>query len=367
MGIRASILYFIGKQQGNLIKHLEPVHREGDRALYLQVMRDFGFMPAPVLLHSPSPDLFAGSWMILRETMFTGRVTQVLKESVSLAVSSHNRCPFCEGSHAMALEGLRLSESVGPDGSGPPTEFEDLDRAQLVAWAKANLDRDEAIPEAPPFSPEQAAEIIGTIVLFQYLNRVVNVFLKNSPLPGPTGFSPWKKALERVGARVFKNLCRIELEPGASLGFLPEAILPADLAWAAASPNVAGAFARFDRAAESVGRTALSEEVRQIVSEYVKNPPGGQRELGKQWLDEATGGRDLSDREVALCRLALMSAFVSYQVVESDMEAARREGASDEDLLATVAWASFAQAKRIGSRLSTAIGRGRSFSGTKVV
>lgn len=354
MGLRAYILRQIGNQQPGLIRYLKIAAPAAADDIRQQIMNEFGFIPAPILLHSPLPDLFAGMWILLRENLIVGTLPREYREAISLVVSDQNRCPFCEDSHTMTLKGLRLPGIATAISRGELDRIEDKKLAKLLTWVKAGFEPDGGHARAalPRFPPEALPEIIGAIVGFHYLNRVVNVFLKDSPLPGPKSLSPLRKFLQWAGGRTFESLFRAEFAPGESLHFLPEAELPPDLAWAAENPNLTAAFARFDRAIETAAQAALSEEARQLLAATLLDWGQKQPGMGADWLDHATNHRGLTEREQILSRLGLMAALASYRVTEKDIEAARIHGATDPDLLATVAWASFAKAKQIGTAIA---------------
>jgi hypothetical protein len=96
---------------------------------------------------------------------------------------------------------------------------------------------------APPFSRRQAPEIIGTTMIYHYLNRMIQVFLPESMLPiflrgGIIGKVVWSQ----VGRKLAHSRDQAK-EAGASLRFLPEADLPAEMSWAAPEPSISRAFA----------------------------------------------------------------------------------------------------------------------------
>ncbi len=72
------------------LRHLQPVN-VGDatglvKTVYQQLKRDFGILAPPVTLHAGSPELLAGAWMALRETLVAGPVARHLKETVAITV-----------------------------------------------------------------------------------------------------------------------------------------------------------------------------------------------------------------------------------------------------------------------------------------
>ncbi len=306
----------IGRQQGALLRYIHPPVRPDSDPLSRQIVKEFGFVPAPVLLHECVEGLSAGSWMLLRETMLVGTVPRAEKESLSLMISRENRCPFCVESHGMALAALHAKEN-------------------------GNL------MEGRERSPEERSEINGTTVLFHYLNRVVNVFLDESPLPPLLRLRAWRPAWLRVGGWTFAPLAAERLVPGESLGFLPEAPLPPGLSWARGQPHLAGAFARFADALENAARTALPLDTRELVQRQISASSIASNENTEAWLSGATSGLPAHDRPLAI--LALLSAFASYRVTPQHIEVARANGADDATLVTTVAWAAFAMARKFGT------------------
>ena len=138
-------------------------------------------------------------------------------------------------------------------------------------------------------------------------------------------------------------------ETATSLTLLPAADLPADLTWAAASPTVADAFARWTAVAEEAGQETLPTDVRALVRERVEAWNGESTGLSRGWVEEAIVDLDEVDRSAA--RLALLTALASYQVDEGAIEAFRTQQPGDDKLIGVTAWASFTAARRIGSWL----------------
>lgn len=317
MNFRSRAFAAIGRQQSALIRHIHPPVRPADDPLSGHIKAEFGFVPAPVILHDSVDGLFAGSWMLLRETVMTGTVPRAEKECLSLAISKENRCPFCVESHGMTLAALRSTGNA-------------------------------KFPKVMERSPAETAEIIGTAVLFHYLNRVVNVFLDESPLPPLLRLRPWRSVWLRVGGWTFTPIATQQLVPGESLAFLPEVPLARDLSWAEPQPFVAGAFARFADAIEKAARNALPPGTRELVHRQITSStiaPAGNTDA---WTSDATSGLPAPERPLAI--LALLAAFASYRVSPQHIESARAEGADDAVIVATVAWSAFVIAKELGIR-----------------
>ncbi|GAA3071315.1 carboxymuconolactone decarboxylase family protein [Streptosporangium carneum] len=321
------------------VRHVSPVRPAAARGLvadvYARSEREFGMLAPPVALHSPAPEVLAACWMMLRETLLAeGRAGRAVKEAVATGVSLGNTCPYCVGVHSATLQGL-----VGGGGAG------DGEVEPVTAWARASGVRREAALHGRPFPQEQAAELVGVAVTFQYLNRMVNVFLDDTPLP-PRVPAAAHGGLMRVLGWFMRLTAREVREPGASLDLLPAAPLPGDLSWAAGAPNIAGAFARTAEAVEEAGRRSVPEAVRDLVTARLAGWDGGPAGLGRAWADDAVSGLPVAQRPAG--RLALLTAIASHQVGGSVVDDFRAGGPDDGALIELTAWASLAAARRIG-------------------
>ncbi|WP_117210184.1 carboxymuconolactone decarboxylase family protein, partial [Allorhizocola rhizosphaerae] len=287
------------------IRHIAAVPEKGADPrvahVYRAMERDFGMLAPPVALHAPAPATLAASWVMLRETLLVcGAAPRETKETVATAVSLANRCPYCVEVHGSALDGLLSSRVVtagGLDLSARP----ELDA--VARWAGAAGERETALREGPA-----VPELIGVAVTFHYLNRVTNVFLTDSPLPGGVPVFV-RNGVKRLLTRLAATLSNQDRRPGDSLPLLPAAALPEDLRWAAGTEHVAGALARAGAAIDAAGMTAVPEVVRRVVFERLagwdRRPPGPSR----AWLDGPVS--DLPDTARAAGRLALLTAFAS--------------------------------------------------------
>lgn len=327
------------RQGDRLIHYIRPVSPRAADGLvaevYAQVARDFVLAP-PVTLHASAPELLAGAWMLIRETLVVGRVPRRRKETVAAAVSQLNACPFCVDIHSMMMHASAAVEPGWAELADP-----------LAAWALATRTPGATVISRPPFPAQDAPEIVGTAVAFHYINRVVNVFLDELPI---SRLGRFRDMSRRLLALAMHGSARRSRPLGDSLSLLPAAELPEDLAWTRSNPAVAGAYARFAAAVEAYGRETLPDGVRRLVTESLGRWSGEDPGLGAGWLDAAIAR--LPDQEQPAGRLALLSAIASYRVDERVVNAFRRDHPADRDLVGAVAWASFAAARRTGSWLA---------------
>ncbi|MEQ1884441.1 MAG: carboxymuconolactone decarboxylase family protein [Bryobacteraceae bacterium] len=303
------------------------------RGTYEQIRRDFLIAP-PWLLHSCSPELLAGFWSAFRESLIAAPASRAQREAIAQGVAETNRCPYCADVHSFMLDGaiLRTTHSR-----------KDSAIAACSAWAHATRTPGAAILREPPFSKQDAPQMIGTALVFHYLNRMVSVFLGDSPLPSQR--LARAAATSALGARIAK----VHAAPGESLPLLPPAPVRDWLFWASANPTVTQAFAQFSAAAESFASTYVPQEVRDFLETHLAQWSGEDPGLGGAWLSQSVA--NISSASQPAAKLALLTALAAYRVDEPTVAAFRDRHPSDPELVALTAWASFAAMRRTASWL----------------
>ncbi len=335
------------------IRYVEPVRPATAQGLlataYAQVEHDFGMLAPPIALHSPAPQTLAACWLMLRETLLVpGLASRAAKEATAAAVSLSNTCPYCVAVHAAVLGGVARGPAAAAIASGRIESVTDPGLRDIATWARSSGQRGVSAIHGAPFPAGQIPELAGVAVTFQYLNRMVNIFLGESPLPPgtPAGLSG---GLMRLLGKIMLWAGARSPVAGESLGLLPEAPLPGDLSWAAGNPGVAGAFARAAAAIEAAGARAVPQPVRELVrgelAVWNGLPPG----LSRGWAGDAVLTLDPQHRPAG--RLALLTALASYQVSESDIAEFRQDSPGDQALVELTSWASLAAARRVGAWL----------------
>ena len=329
----AKLVRFAVRRSLNDTRHVRVTKRRHADGLvaevYRQVEHDFKMLAPPVALHSASPDTLAASWMILRESLLArGSADRAAKEAVATGVSLANACPYCADVHGMTLAAI-------PDADG---------KEPFEEWARAATTG----PAAAPFAADVAPELIGVAVAFQYYNRMVNVFLSESPFPPHVPESAKPKARQVLG-----GVLRPAPEgapPGTSVRLLPAVPVPADLEWAGSSPVIADAFARAYAAVDAAGARSVPERVRSLVLSRLSTWHGRAPGISRSWVEDDVAGLPASEQ--AAGRLALVIAFASYQVDDDLVAAFQRESPEDATLVELAASSSMAAARRISTWLA---------------
>ncbi|MCY0953041.1 carboxymuconolactone decarboxylase family protein [Streptomyces sp. H27-S2] len=319
------------------IRHIAAVRPAGAQGLvadvYGRAHREFGVIAPPLALHSPAPEVLAASWMLLRETLLVeGHVGRAAKEAVATAVSQANECPYCVEVHQAKLDTL-------PDADAAAHQA-------LSDWARTSADATGG-RRALPADAAGAPEIYGVAVTFHYLNRMVRLFLPDSPVPDAApraGRAP----VMRMVARAMRPDTGTTVRAGDSLDLLPQAPLPQDLAWAESSPHVAGALARAVAAVDTCAERWIPEPVRELVRAELAVHDGVAPGPSRVWLQVALEG--LPTGQLPAARLALLIALAPYQLTDADIEDFRAVHDSDRELVELASWAALTAAVRIGAR-----------------
>jgi AhpD family alkylhydroperoxidase len=315
--------------------------------VYQQAERDFGLIAPPLALHSPAAGPMTASWLMLRETLVAdGLIGRAAKEAVAAAVSLSNSCPYCIEVHAAAVHGLAGGDSAAATAGDQLEAIADEQTRLLAQWARRSRDRAHAASNPAPFSTEQAPELIGVAATFHYLNRMVNIFLAESPLPAALPAGARARAGRLLGWYLGGTADQSH-PPGDSLPLLPAAAVPADLAWAYPVPTIRAAFARASEAIEVAGQQHLPAAVRDLVQRSLQRWDGTDPGLDQSWLTDALAELPAADQPAG--RLALLTAFASYRVDRATIESYRVFSPSDEALIGATSWASLAAARHVAS------------------
>ncbi|AVT37182.1 carboxymuconolactone decarboxylase family protein [Plantactinospora sp. BB1] len=346
--VAGRVISSVVQRQVKYVRTVPPGRADGlVAAVYRQVTEEMRLVVPPVLLHSPAPEALAGYWMLMREPLLAGgAVDRLGKEAVAAAVSVANICPYCVDMHSIGIYDLATEEDAEAVAGDRVDEIADPRIRDLAAWGRTAHQPDEAVLPRPAFSSAERAELVGVVVGFHYLGRMVNVFLANFLLPPRLG--PRARRRVKHGISLMLSASLREVQPaGRSLRLLPEAPLPPDAAWAAGQPEIAEAVARSFAAFDRAGERALSPAVRQLVDDRLRGWRGEEAGLSRQWCERLVA--ELPEADRAAGRLALLTAFASHQVDEDTVREFRLTEPRDSALVEATAWASYAAARRIGA------------------
>jgi AhpD family alkylhydroperoxidase len=314
--------------------------------IYKQTRREMGLLPEAVTLFSPAPEINIASWALFRELMIaTGRAAKADKEAIAAVVSRQNECPYCVDAHTIMLYGSGGGKFATQLLSGVPAEQLHPSLRRLAEWAERGATEATASGQAP-FPADQLPELVGTVVEFHFLNRMLNVVVGQTFLPG----RPRAHRIVRpITAMVLRRKIRATNPTGkaAGLDFSASQPLPGDLSWATPNPSVAVALSAMVTATERAAARAASPAARDVIQEAIGSWTGENLPLTSSWLDQAVAAASPGDQPAI--RLALLTAVASYRVTEADVIAYRAQRDADEDLIGLLSWSAFSAARRIGA------------------
>ncbi|MGC5032709.1 carboxymuconolactone decarboxylase family protein [Micromonospora sp. DT229] len=318
--------------------------------VYRQVEEDFGLLAPPVALHAPAPAQLAAAWTILRETLIVeGMVSRAAKEIVAAAVSLANSCPYCVDVHGATLAGLNAGTDAAHVMADRIDAVADPSLRALARWARASgTAPSRGSPAPPPFPRAHEPELVGVATAFHYYNRMVNVFLPDSPLPPVSGRA--RMLARSAAAWKMGRLARVPARPGTSVDLLPTAPLPTDFWWAEGQPRIAAALSRAAAVFDAGGQRSVPAGARRMVGDLL--PTGEPPAIGAgRWFDDTVN--TLPAHERALGRLTLMVALASYRVTDAVVEAVN-DPHDGRRVIEIAGWASFTAARRVGASLAAA-------------
>ena len=327
------------------IRHLaKPNLRTRDpvaRSVLDQAAREFQMAP-PVTIHMVDPELMAGLWHAAREAYVVGREGRAMREVVAAAVSKLNACPYCVTVHAGLFAATSQNGAALDETAHLPSEI-----AAAQKWAAASLSPNSDALREPALSASVIPHVFGTAIVYHYLNRLVSVFLAETPVALP-GMSTdlGRRLMHSSFAFLGKSIVARDPEPGQCV-VQRDAPLPAEFLWAASNPAVSRALAHFALVAERAGHDAVPSEVRAVVEHHLGSWRGEQTPISRAWVEGLVA--PLSSAKKPAARLALVVALAAYQVDDMLIDEFRAVTPGDKPLLQTVAWASFAAAKRTAS------------------
>ena len=311
------------------------------RSILDQAAREFQMAP-PVTIHITDPELMAGLWHVARETYVVDVEGRAMREAVAAAVSKINACPYCVTVHAGLFAASRQDARALEAPARLPPNI-----AAAHAWATASLSPDSVAMREPALPSSIIPQVFGTAFVYHYLNRLVSVFLVETPvaLPGMrTGVG--RKIMHASFGFLGKSIIARDPTPGQCV-VQRDAPLPSAFAWASSNPAISRALAHFALVAEQAGREAVPDVVRLLVESHLASWRGEQVPISRNRIEELVAPLDRKHQLSA--RLALVVARAAYQVDDALITDFRAVMPADKALLQTVAWASFAASKRIAS------------------
>ncbi|CAN0137228.1 unnamed protein product, partial [Ascophyllum nodosum] len=308
--------------------------------------------PVSVTMHNPR--FSAALWAVNTEAYRRkGTLSRSQKEVVALGVSLSNDCPHCAFIHT-AMGGAagsdvpfdsiqRFYQTRDPGIAFPLSEGTESLNHRLASWSIRH--RDVGARDLIPCSSEQVPEVLGTVMLFGILNRVVDTFVSKSE-GGPMFPSPVRALMkfESISPMVQRMMSSMmswvmhdedaKVQAGQVLREInkvapiikgyegctdePPSELPQELTWAAENETIGTSFAFLAAEAEAMSTAFVPDAIRKYMKSWVSTWDGGKAPPGDraEWLDplvQASGKTlDLKDKGVVgMLKLMLVVVVAS--------------------------------------------------------
>ena len=344
----------IMKQNAHAVKYVKIQHLKNAspkiKAINIQVQRDFGLL-GPITLSTPSTRVHALRWAMVRDSFIVEtEVSRVTKEIVASAVAKLNKCPYCADAHNTSIvsAGDDLTAQSIDDNTWESLENEKT--KQIINWSLNTRNPDANIIKNPPFSMEEAPEIIGTALVFHSTNRLASIFLENSPLPSFVVGKFMKKMVLSVASKTFfKTIVEKKAKLGEAEQFLSDIKIKEIPKWAKHIPSFANALAGKEVILQDISNEHIPENVAKLFEEYLSSWRGEEMPMRRGWLNDVLPS--LEGDELIIAKLIFLSAFSPYMITQKDINAYRKINSEDKALIEVCFWSIEKLTLRISSWL----------------
>lgn len=309
----------------------------------------------PFGVHRDAPLVYAAGYLLIRDVYMSDGIalTRSERELVATAVSTGNECEFCAQSHGvlLAIDARDARDAVR---ARALDQIADPRQRLLAEIGLRSKDPTAPMVKAPPLTREEASDVVVTMSLFHYINRVMDAL---GPLGATRTFiaNPPPPILARILSYHWPAPRGEALERLRKAGVAPPLeIDPADRAemdrWALGDERVSDALALAWSLIQHTARGELDEAVLNGIRDHIRAWNGEDAPLTGPWLDEAVEGFTGRDEPRAQLRQGILVARAAYRIDRHALADAC--GGSARRRVALVSFAAFAASLRICSWVS---------------
>ncbi|HAA16538.1 MAG TPA: hypothetical protein DCE41_34455 [Cytophagales bacterium] len=326
------------------------------KEVYQELKQEMGDVVEPVSLHALEPTVLREVWGMLREILLIDdHMLRREKEAVAAAVSSSNACPYCVDAHTIMVMGLDDAQTAKAIAKKDLSLITDSPLRGLLEWAFHTRDFDQLRPVENKYLGKALPELIGTVVFFHYLNRMVTLFLGATILP--MNVPMMKGMMKKMAAMMFSKVLKTKKE-GRTLadGETLDLFQQYPMHWANSNTRVHYALAKAQQTTQALAKDYLPEEIRSFVVSQIQAWDGQDLESTRE-MEAALLKVEEEYRDVA--RVLLHTAMCDYRVQGKDIQLLKEHfGGKDEAALVLTSWVSMVAAIEIGNRLGDRMAEG---------
>jgi len=324
------------------------------KEVYQALKKEMGDVVEPVSLHALQPAVLREVWGMLREILLIDdRMLRKDKEAVAAAVSSSNACPYCVDAHTIMVMGLDDDQTAKAIAKKNLSLVQDPALRGLLEWAFHTRDFDNLRPIDPKYKGDALPELLGTVIFFHYLNRMVTLFLGATILP--MNVPMMKGMMKKMAAMMFSKVLKAKKE-GRTLAEAETQDLfqQYPLTWAQPNTRVHYVLAKAQQTTQALAQEYLPEEIRTFIVGQIQ-AWDGQDLRSTQEMETAL--LTVSEPYRDAVRVLLHTALCDYRVQAEDIQVLKDHlGGKDEAVVALTSWVSLVAAMEIGNRLGERMG-----------
>jgi len=319
--------------------------------IYDMITEDF-FINGSLSSRSKVPPLLAAMWAAGRESILVNdRLDRTNKEAMTAVLSQVNDCPYCGDMLISLVHAGKEHEAARNILAEEEDSIADPLLRKRLAWVKSVATPGKTDHPPVPFTADEVPEAIAALMAMSDITRFSHVVMAGSPVDAPKGLLGVKKVALRVLGNELKSTQTAAVRPGRALSLLPPGELPDELRWAEPNERIAAALARWATTVEHEASGVVPAAVQDHVRRNLQAWHGEEMPLSRSWVDAEVS--ELSGREAAMARLALVLAKAPYQVDDSLVQGVLRDDPDEERFIRMLAWMSSTAARRFAQILAT--------------
>jgi len=329
------------------INHLNPIkYKEADatvKEVYHELKHETGGIYNTIPLHSLNPAILKGIWELFREVhLVNGALTRHQKEVIFACVSKANNCTYCLNNNIITLKGMKDFKTARAILSTSFEKITDTKVKKLAKWSYQSTNFSSKMFFLIPITRKEAPEAIGSIVLFQYLNRIANAFFHEDHTPDLI-----KSTIRNIKARKISPLLHQKLK---SKVFLKETYNTQErkIPWALENEQINYVVSKFSYMINIVSNHYIPNDIKNFIKKEIKKWDGKEKiNINFRRLLSHIAG----DKKI-LAEILYLQAFSSRSITNYHWSKFKEYFKNnDEAIITTLAWVSFEVSLFIGKQV----------------